>query len=189
MKQIAYFILTFLFLQAVYTPLYAQRRPDAKPDSIELKLREAYTKREVMIPMRDGVKLYTAIYEPKNNDKKHPILMNRSPYSCSPYGERFTRALRTSLDTYVKKNYIIVYQDIRGRYKSEGDFVQIRPLNKNKKGPKDKKNIDEATDTYDTIEWLLKNTHNNGSRINRISAPRVQQASYMPYLRQGNLRF
>ena len=163
MKQIAYFILTFLFLQAVYTPLYAQRRPDAKPDSIELKLREAYTKREVMIPMRDGVKLYTAIYEPKNNDKKHPILMNRSPYSCSPYGERFTRALRTSLDTYVKKNYIIVYQDIRGRYKSEGDFVQIRPLNKNKKGPKDKKNIDEATDTYDTIEWLLKNTHNNGN--------------------------
>ena len=74
MKQIAYFILTFLFLQAVYTPLYAQRRPDAKPDSIELKLREAYTKREVMIPMRDGVKLYTAIYEPKNNDKKHPTV-------------------------------------------------------------------------------------------------------------------
>ena len=69
MKQIAYFILTFLFLQAVYTPLYAQRRPDAKPDSIELKLREAYTKREVMIPMRDGVKLYTAIYEPQKQYK------------------------------------------------------------------------------------------------------------------------
>jgi putative CocE/NonD family hydrolase len=163
MKQITYFILTFIFFYVTGMPVHAQRRPDAQPDSIELKLREVYTKREVMIPMRDGVKLYTAIYEPKNNDKKHPILMSRSPYSCSPYGERFTRSLRSSLEMYVKKNYIIVYQDIRGRYKSEGEFVQIRPLNKNKKGPKDKKNIDEATDTYDTIEWLLKNTHNNGN--------------------------
>ena len=134
MKQITYFISTFIFFCGICTSIHAQRRPDAQPDSIELKLREIYTKREVMIPMRDGVKLYTAIYEPKNNDKKHPILMNRSPYSCSPYGERFSRSLRSSLDIYVKKNYIIVYQDIRGRYKSEGEFVQIRPLNKNKKG-------------------------------------------------------
>lgn len=163
MKRITYILLTLFFFAAMGTTAHAQGRTDAKPDSIELRLREIYTKREVMIPMRDGVKLYTAIYEPKNNDKKHPILMNRTPYSCSPYGETFSRALRSSMSTYVENNYIIVYQDARGRHKSEGEFEQIRPLNKNKKGKKDKKNIDEATDTYDTIEWLIKNTHNNGN--------------------------
>ena len=151
------------FLSMANNSIFAQKSPNAQPDSIELKLREKYTKREVMIPMRDGVKLYTAVYEPKNNDKRHPILMQRSPYSCAPYGDKFERSLRSSLDIYVQRNYIIVFQDIRGRYKSEGEFVQIRPLNKKKKGPKDKKNIDEATDTYDTIEWLIKNTHNNGN--------------------------
>ena len=160
MKRLAYFILFMTLLTCIQLPIQAQ---DAPKDSIELKLRETYTKREVMIPMRDGVKLYTAIYEPKNNDKKHPILMHRSPYSCEPYGDVFDSSLRTHLNTYVQKNYIIVYQDIRGRYRSEGEFVQVRPLNKNKKGPKDKKNIDEATDTYDTIEWLIKHTHNNGN--------------------------
>ena len=151
------------FLSAANNSVFAQKSPNVQPDSIELKLREKYTKREVMIPMHDGVKLYTAVYEPKNNDKRHPILMQRSPYSCAPYGDKFERSLRSSLDIYVQRNYIIVFQDIRGRYKSEGEFVQIRPLNKKKKGPKDKKNIDEATDTYDTIEWLIKNTHNNGN--------------------------
>ena len=151
------------FLSAANNSVFAQKKTNAQPDSIELRLREKYTKREVMIPMRDGIKLYTAVYEPKNNDKPHPILMQRSPYSCAPYGDKFERSLRSSLDIYVQKNYIIVFQDIRGRYKSEGEFVQIRPLNKKKKGPKDKKNIDEATDTYDTIEWLIKNTYNNGN--------------------------
>lgn len=122
---------------------------------------EIYTKREVMIPMRDGVQLYTAIYEPKDNSRKHPTLMMRTPYSCSPYGERFDNYLKTALKKYVDKNYIIVFQDVRGRHKSEGDFVQLRPLNKNRKGKKDKKNIDEATDTYDTIEWLIHHTHSN----------------------------
>ena len=82
MKRLAYFILFMTLLTCIQLPIQAQ---DAPKDSIELKLRETYTKREVMIPMRDGVKLYTAIYEPKNNDKKHPILMHRSPYSCEPY--------------------------------------------------------------------------------------------------------
>ena len=128
------------------------------PDSIT----DFYTKREVMIPMRDGVKLYTAVYEPKKNVEEHPILMMRTPYSCEPYGESFDNYLKGFLKTYVDAGYILVFQDVRGRYKSEGEFVQVRPLNKQKKGKKDKKNIDEATDTYDTIEWLLKHTHNNG---------------------------
>ena len=100
---------------------------------------EIYTKREVMIPMRDGVQLYTAIYEPKDNSRKHPTLMMRTPYSCSPYGERFDNYLKTALKKLVVNNYIIVFQDVRGRHKSEGDFVQLRPLNKNRKGKKDKK--------------------------------------------------
>ena len=163
MRRLTNIFLLLVVLTLTNLPVSAQKGPNAQPDSIELKLRETYTKREVMIPMRDGVKLYTAIYEPKSTEKRHPILMNRTPYSCAPYGDVFARGLRGSLSIYAEKNYIIVYQDVRGRHKSEGEFEQIRPLNKNKKGKKDKKNIDEATDTYDTIEWLLKNTHNNGN--------------------------
>ena len=132
----------------------------AQPDSVELRLRQIYDKREVMIPMRDGVRLFTAIYEPKDRSRKHPILMMRTPYSCEPYGDKFNRDLRSASNLYVKNNYILVYQDVRGRYKSEGEFVQVRPLNPEAKTGK---GIDEATDTYDTIDWLLQNTYNNGN--------------------------
>ena len=132
----------------------------AQPDSVELRLRQIYDKREVMIPMRDGVRLFTAIYEPKDRSRKHPILMMRTPYSCEPYGDKFNRDLRSASNLYVKNNYILVYQDVRGRYKSEGEFVQVRPLNPEAKTGK---GIDEATDTYDTIDWLLHNTYNNGN--------------------------
>ncbi len=159
MKKTSKLLLILLMLSGFVSSVSAQ---ETKPDSIELALREIYTKREVMIPMRDGVKLYTAVYEPKDNTEKHPILMHRSPYSCEPYGEGFDRHFKTNLKNYIEARYIIVFQDVRGRYKSEGTFVQVRPLNKNKKGKRDKKNIDEATDTYDTIEWLLENTHDNG---------------------------
>ena len=138
------------------TRIYAQKKEASKVDSVELRLKQHYTKKEVMIKMRDGVKLFTSIYEPKDKSKKHPILMNRTPYSCSPYGEKF--GIKENL--YTENNYILVFQDIRGRHKSEGEFVQVRPLNKNKKSKKD---IDESTDTYDTIDWLLKNTNNNGN--------------------------
>lgn len=154
-------LITSLFLCFFGLKGWTRDRATNQPDSLELRLMEIYTKREVMIPMRDGVQLYTAIYEPKDNSRKHPTLMMRTPYSCSPYGERFDNYLKTALKKYVDKNYIIVFQDVRGRHKSEGDFVQLRPLNKNRKGKKDKKNIDEATDTYDTIEWLIHHTHSN----------------------------
>ena len=101
-----------------------------KVDSLELVAKQYYTKREVMIPMRDGVKLYTAIYEPKDNGERHPILMMRTPYSCEPYGEGFDRAVKDregSMKQYLKHNYILVFQDIRGRHRSEGEFVQVRP--------------------------------------------------------------
>ena len=94
--------------------LYAQQET-SKTDSAELKLRQNYTKQEVMIPMRDGVKLFTSIYEPKDRSEKHPILMMRTPYSCEPYGDKF--GIKENI--YTQNRYILVYQDIRGRHKSE----------------------------------------------------------------------
>ena len=154
----------FFLLMASLVPLFLWAQgisgEKAQPDSVELRLRQIYDKREVMIPMRDGVRLFTAIYEPKDRSRKHPILMMRTPYSCEPYGDKFNRDLRSASNLYVKNNYILVYQDVRGRYKSEGEFVQVRPLNPEAKTGK---GIDEATDTYDTIDWLLHNTYNNGN--------------------------
>lgn len=112
-----------------------------------------YDKEEVYIPMRDGVRLYTAIYTPKDQSKKHPILMQRTCYSIAPYGEN---EFRTSLgpSTYLMRDgYIFVYQDVRGRWMSEGDFTNMTP---NIPGNKHKKTTDESSDTFDTIEWLLK---------------------------------
>ncbi|MEO6721704.1 MAG: CocE/NonD family hydrolase [Ferruginibacter sp.] len=122
-----------------------------------------YTKIERQITMRDGVKLFTAIYAPKDKSEKHPILMSRTPYSCAPYGEdKFMALWNTYLPPYLKENYIIVFQDVRGRYMSEGEFMDVRPFNKNKKTSKD---IDEASDSYDAIDWLIKNVENNNDRV------------------------
>src|SRR5678815_5224057 len=116
-------------------------------------IRDNYTKKEVSIAMRDGIKLFTAIYIPKDATKKHPILMTRTPYSCSPYGEQnFTPSLWTRhWRYYARENYIIVVQDVRGRFMSEGEFVDIRPFNPDKKslsaGQAGNNDIDEASDT------------------------------------------
>lgn len=123
-----------------------------------------YTKQEIMIPMRDGVKLYTAVYAPKSNTEKHPILMMRTPYSCTPYGVQMNpRVYRTHWVNYVKEGYIIVQQDVRGRYMSEGNFVDVRPFEKNKEGRKGV--IDEASDTYDAIDYLVKKIPGNNGKV------------------------
>lgn len=148
---------------------FAQERQLTERELLLKAVKENYTKREVMIPMRDGVKLHTSIYEPKDNSEKHPILMERTSYGTGSGPDSFSTGKLVETSPYGKAKYIIVYQDVRGRYLSEGEFVQVRPLNKNitdrtsKKALKDKVNIDEATDTYDTIEWLVKNTNNNGN--------------------------
>ncbi len=117
-----------------------------------------YTKKEVYIPMRDGVKLFTSFYIPKDKTEKHPFLITRTPYSCAPYGEdKFAAIWSGYRMNYVKENYIFVMQDVRGRYMSEGEFEDVRPFNKNKKGLE----IDEASDTYDAIDWMVKNIENN----------------------------
>ncbi len=115
-----------------------------------------------MIPMRDGVKLFTAIYAPRDRSQTYPIILNRTPYSVSPYGpEQYRTALGPSLFMQNEK-YIFVYQDVRGKFMSEGEWVEVRPHKPRKSGPTD---IDESTDTYDTIEWLLKNVPNNSGRV------------------------
>lgn len=126
-------------------------------------MHEHYTKQEVYIPMRDGVKLFTSIYLPKDNKEKHPILMSRTPYSCQPYGPGGFRPFwKNHYKTYLEEGYIMVIQDVRGRMMSEGTFVDVRPFNPNKKGKND---IDEASDTYDTIDWLVKNLPGNNGNV------------------------
>ena len=119
-----------------------------------------YVKNEYRIKMRDGVKLYTAVFSPKDTTENHPIIIWRTPYSCAPYGKnKFSRYAKI-YKHFTNENYIIVLQDVRGRFMSEGKFVDMRPFIPEKK---DSTDIDEASDTYDTVEWLINNIpHNNG---------------------------
>ena len=124
-------------------------------------IRDNYYKIERMIPMRDGIKLFTTAYVPKDTTEQHPILLTRTPYSCAPYGEdkwaNFSYGYRRY---YLREGYIVVTQDVRGRWMSEGQFVDVRPFIKDKKSNTD---VDEASDTYDAIDWMVKNLpHNNG---------------------------
>jgi putative CocE/NonD family hydrolase len=136
------------------------QQPEATPTELARYIKKNYDKREVMIPMRDGVKLFTAIYEPKDKGK-YPILLNRTPYTVRPYGENEFRESLGPDRLFAKEGYIFVSQDVRGRWMSEGEFEDVRPdiVNTN---PTD---IDESTDTYDTIDWLVKNVANNNGRV------------------------
>jgi putative CocE/NonD family hydrolase len=122
-----------------------------------------YSKKEVMITMRDSVKLFTVIYSPKDTTEKHPVLITRTPYSCAPYGEnKFAPLWNNPRKMFFKEKYIYVQQDVRGRWMSEGTFVDVRPFNPNKKLNTD---IDEASDTYDAIDWLVKNIPGNNGNV------------------------
>jgi uncharacterized protein len=128
-----------------------------------------YTKFEYRIPMRDGVRLFTAVYVPKDDAKSYPILLTRTPYAVGPYGpDRYRTDLGPS-PLFGKEGYVFAYQDVRGRYLSEGEYVNVRPQNPHK-GPKD---VDESTDAYDTIDWLMKHVPNNNGRVGQwgISYP------------------
>ncbi len=137
------------------------------PAAVRAQVRTAsvadrYTKTEHMVSMRDGVKLFTSIYAPKDTSHKYPIMLNRTPYSVAPYGpDLYKESLGPSL-LFQNERYIFVYQDVRGRLMSEGEYENVRPHKTTKSGPRD---IDESTDTYDTIEWLLKNVANHNGRV------------------------
>ncbi|HEY0726466.1 MAG TPA: CocE/NonD family hydrolase [Pyrinomonadaceae bacterium] len=135
-------------------------QPTARTDQVDVKA--FYTKTEQLIPMRDGVKLFTAIYAPKDQSQKYPIMLNRTPYSVNPYGPNAYRDALGPSDHFQKEKFIFVYQDVRGKFMSEGEWVEVRPYKPKKNGPKD---IDESSDTYDTIEWLVKNVPNNNGRV------------------------
>lgn len=125
-------------------------------------VKENYDKMETTITMRDGIKLFTVIYSPKDKSKKYPILLQRTPYSCQPYG---ADSLKTSIGPnkyLMEEGNIVVYQDVRGRWMSEGTYDNMRAYIPNKKSNKD---IDESSDTYDTIDWLVKNVENNNGNV------------------------
>lgn len=121
-----------------------------------------YTKSEHQIPMRDGKRLYTVVYSPKDVSRKHPFLMTRTPYGSGPYGAEVYRSSLGPSPLFAPEGYIFVYQDVRGTFLSEGEFEDVRPFAPNKKSSAD---IDEASDTNDTIDWLLKNIPNNNGRV------------------------
>ncbi len=123
---------------------------------------ENYTKKEVHIKMRDGAELFTCIYTPKDISKKYPIIMQRTPYNSGPYGEGQLKRSISPSETMMKEGYIVVYQDVRGRFMSDGLYDNMRGFIPNKKGKKD---TDEASDTYDTIDWLVKNVANNNGNV------------------------
>jgi putative CocE/NonD family hydrolase len=141
-------------------------------------VRAHYTKSEYRIPMRDGVHLFTSVYIPKDASRPYPILMRRTPYSCAPYGENtYPDAIGPSREI-MEAGYIIVYQDVRGCYLSEGEFDNMTPHIPVKQGTAE---IDESSDTYDTIEWLLANLPNHNGRVGLwgISYPGFYAAASM----------
>ncbi|MBN1225152.1 MAG: CocE/NonD family hydrolase [Candidatus Aminicenantes bacterium] len=147
-------------------------------DSHATYVRESYAKYEYYVPMRDGVKLFTSVYVPNDRTKKYPILMFRTPYSVAPYGlDQYKEQLGPS-PHFDYEGYIFVFQDVRGRMMSEGKYVNMTPHIHQKK---DKTWIDESSDTYDTIEWLLKNIPNHNGKVGQwgISYPGFYTAAGM----------
>lgn len=146
---------SFAFAATLFPALlFAQDRPDAP----EFNVKEHYTKYEYRIPMRDGVHLFTAVYVPKDDSRPYPFLIDRTPYSVGPYGvDQYRSQLGPSPD-FDRSGYIFVFQDVRGRYMSEGTFIEMHPHIDNKKSNKD---VDDSSDLHDTIDWLLKNVPNN----------------------------
>ena len=158
-------VLYLLFVLTFALPFFAQTSQEFQRELADY-IRDNYDKREVMIPMRDGVKLFTAIYTPEKGSQRYPILLNRTPYTVAPYGkdkdgkDQFKQTLGPN-PLFAREGYIFVYQDVRGRAMSEGEFQDVRPDIANNTPQQ----IDESTDTYDTIEWLLKNVDNNNGRV------------------------
>ncbi len=125
-------------------------------------IRSHYAKHEYRVPMRDGVELFTAVYAPYDRSAKYPILLLRTPYSSSPYGADNYRHRLGPHRAFEEEGFIFVIQDVRGQFMSEGEFVNMRPHVPAKSGPGD---VDESTDTYDTIDWLLENVENNNGKV------------------------
>ena len=165
MQRISLFVITLFFC----SPVYCQ-----KPENEFVK--DNFTKFDTTIVMRDGIRLYTVIYIPKDPTQSYPFLIERTPYSAAPYGD--TNRIGPN-PTLMKEKYIFVYQDVRGRYMSEGVNLEVTPFIPDKKS---KKETDESSDTYDTVDWLLKNIKNNNGRVGLygISYPGFYATASLP---------
>ncbi|MDQ6827267.1 MAG: CocE/NonD family hydrolase [Gemmatimonadota bacterium] len=165
--RVATIITTF----AAAASMHAQGRGgSAAADSAAARVRERYTKKETRIRMRDGATMFTAIYAPRDTSRSYPIMMVRTPYGIAPYGaDKFPTRLGPSA-RFQDEGFIFVYQDVRGRYESDGYYQYMTPHLDTKRGAQD---VDESTDTYDTIDWLVKNVAHNNGRVGTwgISAP------------------
>ncbi|HWC95496.1 MAG TPA: CocE/NonD family hydrolase [Candidatus Sulfopaludibacter sp.] len=155
--------LATLCLLAPGAVLLAQPSPPTDAERANLAYTQAhYTKYEYRIPMRDGVRLFAAVYIPKDTSQQYPIIMQRTPYNVGPYGaDNYKTQVGPSLAAE-KEGFIFCYEDVRGRYMSEGVFVDVRPHKTHYDGPKD---TDESTDTFDTVDWLIKNVPNNNGMV------------------------
>ncbi|MEK7794540.1 MAG: CocE/NonD family hydrolase, partial [Candidatus Hydrogenedentota bacterium] len=152
-----YFIALFLGFFA----LSAQAQQPAPADDLADYIKGHYTKYEYSISVRDGAKLFTSVYAPKDQSRKHAIMFVRTPYSVAPYGvDKFRTTLGPS-EPFAREGFIFAYQDVRGRYMSDGTFQQTNPHVPNK----GKLDVDESTDTYDTIDWLVKDLPNNNGKV------------------------
>ncbi len=128
-------------------------------------VRENYSKFEYKIPMRDGARLFATVYIPKEvftDAKTYPIMLTRTPYGVAPYGVDKYRGTLGPSELFAREKFIFVYEDVRGRFMSDGDYTIVRPHIPNKKGPKD---IDESSDCYDTVDWLIKNVPGNTKKV------------------------
>ena len=150
-------LLLFLCALVFAVFLFAQNKADGQ----DYDVKAHYTKYEYRIAMRDGAQLFTAVYVPKDTSRAYPFLIERTPYSVAPYGvDQYRKHLGPSPD-FDEAGYIFVFQDVRGRYMSEGRFVEMTPHIDHKKSNRD---VDDSSDLYDTIDWLLKNVPNNNGK-------------------------
>ncbi len=158
MKTITNRLLLLFVLVTSFSALAADKKSDPRADYI----RANYTKYEYQIPMRDDVKLFTSVYVPNDDSKTYPMMFQRTPYRVAPYGaDKYKTRLGPS-DAFEKEGFIFVFQDVRGKFMSEGEFVNMRPQDAYKRG---NSATDDATDTYDSIEWLVKNVDNNNGNV------------------------
>jgi putative CocE/NonD family hydrolase len=147
-----------ILILAATIQLFVPRHSAAQQTTSDYSTR--FDKTEVMIPMRDGIRLHTEIYTPKDATQPLPIIFERTPYGISASNNGYSRML-SRYNSMMPDGYIFAFQDIRGRYASEGKFVMLRPIH----DPVDPNGVDESTDTYDTIDWLIKNVPRNNGRV------------------------
>lgn len=188
-KNILPFVIVLLPIVILLLPVLAtaQDRKPTDPDFVK----KNYDKQEANIPMRDGKRLFTVIYMPKDHSHPYPFLMERTPYSAGPYGDSVYRRSLGPNRTLQNEQYIFVYQDVRGRYMSEGQFQEMTPARSDPKNaltpaqkahPSGKDSTDESSDTWDTVDWLLKNIKNNNGRVGiwGISYPGFYASASLP---------